>query len=198
MRRLMILLGAMLLAWSAVAQESVWQILERMSRYMNSEQGYEAQFEIKAADFQSVGSYRVKGDSYHIDVAGAEVYSDGEVRYEVDGSRKEVNIDVMDSSSRNILDNPTRCFDFVEEDYSAEVVARDNDSARIKLVAKDKSIEGEIYITVSLATAAPTKLEYVLYGERVEVAVRSIDHKVKNVKKFDRAAYKGYEIIDFR
>ena len=198
MRRLIMVLGAMLAVSGAVAQESAWQLLGRVSAYMNSEAGYEVQFEIRTADYSSEGSYRVKGNSYHIEVAGAEVYSDGEVRYEVDGSRKEVNIDVMDSASRNILDNPTRCFDFVEDDYVAEVVSRDAESVKLKLQAKDKAVEGDIYITVSAKSAAPTKLEYVLYGDRVEVVVRSIDHKVKSVKKFDRSAYKDFEIIDFR
>lgn len=198
MRRLIMVLGAMLAVSGAVAEESAWQLLGRVSAYMNSEAGYEVQFEIRTADYNSAGSCRVKGESYHIEVAGAEVYSDGKVRYEVDSSRKEVNIDVMDSASRNILDNPTRCFDFVEEDYVAEVVGRDAESVTLKLQAKDKAIEGEIFITVAVKTAAPSKLEYVLYGESVEVVVKQIDHKVKSVKAFDHSVYKDYEMIDFR
>lgn len=198
MRRLAIVLGMLMMAWSAVAQESVWQLLGRVAAYMDSEQGYEVQFDVKAADFASTGSYRVKGESYHIAVADAEVYSDGAVKYEVDNAFKEVNIDVVDRTSHNILDNPTRCFDFVESDYLAEVASRTKDIITLKIKAKDNSIEGEIYLTVLSQTAEPTKVEYVLYGERMEVVVKAIDRKSKSVKKFDKSAYKGYEINDFR
>lgn len=198
MRRLTILVVATLVSWSAVAEENVWQILQRVSAYMDSAAGYEVQFEIKSADFSSLGSYRVKDDSYYISIVGAEVYSDGDVRYEVDNTRKEVNIDQMDNSSRNILDNPTRCFDFVEDDYSAEVVNRTDDSVTIKLQSKDEAIEGEIFITILTTTAAPTKLAYKLYDETIEVIVASVNSKIKSVKEFERSAYKDYEIIDFR
>lgn len=198
MRRLTILVVATLVSWSAVAEENVWQILQRVSAYMDSAAGYEVQFEIKSADFSSLGSYRVKDDSYYISIVGAEVYSDGDVRYEVDNTRKEVNIDQMDYSSRNILDNPTRCFDFVEDDYSAEVVNRTDDSVTIKLQSKDEAIEGEIFITILTTTAAPTKLAYKLYDETIEVIVASVNSKIKSVKEFERSAYKDYEIIDFR
>lgn len=198
MRPIGIFIIAVLVSWSAAAEESVWQILQRVSAYMDSEVGYEAQFEIKAVGYASKGSYCVKGDSYYINITDAEVYSDGDVRYEVDNIRKEVNIDQMDYASRNILDNPTRCFDFVEEDYSAEVISRADKSVTIKLQAKDVAIEGEIYITIIVATGAPTKLEYKLYDEKVEVNVISIDHQAKGVKEFKRSAYQDYEIIDFR
>lgn len=198
MRRWLILVFLLSLSWSVAAEESVWQVLQSVSRFMNADKGYEVEFVINAEGFTSEGRYCVKGKSYYIEVADAEVYSDGEVRYEVDNLRHEVNVDVMDYASRNILDNPTRCFDFVEEDYTAEVVERNGEQVSLKLCAKDKQLEGEIYLTVVQNTGLPKRLEYVLYDDRVIVTVESVEKLRGEVKGFNRSTYKDYEIIDFR
>ncbi len=198
MRRLLILIFALLGSWSAAAEENVWQILQRVSRFMNAEKGYEVKFSIDAEGFASKGRYCVKDDAYYIEVADAEVYSDGKVRYEVDNARQEVNIDNMDGNSRNILDNPTRCFDFVEEDYEAAIVEQDENEAVVRLKAKDNSVEGEIILTVERKSACPKSVEYRIYDDRIYVKVEAVNHAAGAVKNFARSAYKDYEMIDFR
>lgn len=198
MRRFLILIVLLSLSCSASAVEPVWQLLQCLSDYMNAKRGYEVSFSIAAADYASEGRYCVSGDSYYIDIADAEVYCDGEVRYEVDKGRREVTIDVMDYESRNILDNPTRCFDFVEEDYTADVVECDGGVMTLKLVAKDKSVEGEIMLAVEQATGRPKRVEYILYGDRIEVEVERVEPMQGSVKRFSRSAYKDFEMIDFR
>lgn len=198
MRRFITSICLIMLSWSAAAEEGVWQILQRVSDYMGSQKGYEVRFAIKAEGYNTEGRYCVKGDSYYIEVADAEVYSDGKVRYEVDNLRHEINVDNMDSNSRNIMDNPTRCFDFVEEDYTAEIVKRSTDEVTLCLQAKDKSVEGEIYLTVNPDSGAPQRVEYLLYDDRMCVEVVAINRAAGNVKSFARSAYKDYEMIDFR
>lgn len=198
MRRFITTICLLMLSWSAAAEEGVWQILQRVSDYMGPQKGYEVRFAIKAEGYNTEGRYCVKGDSYYIEVADAEVYSDGKVRYEVDNLRREVNVDNMDSNSRNIMDNPTRCFDFVEEDYTAEIVKRDANNITLRLQSKDKSVEGEIYLTVNSDSGAPQRVEYLLYDDRMCVEVVAINRAAGNVKSFARSAYKDYEMIDFR
>ena len=198
MRRFITSICLLMLSWSAAAEEGVWQILQRVSDYMGSQKGYEVRFAIKAEGYNTEGRYCVKGDSYYIEVADAEVYSDGKVRYEVDNLRHEINVDNMDSNSRNIMDNPTRCFDFVEEDYTAEIVKQSTDEVTLCLQAKDKSVEGEIYLTVNPDSGAPQRVEYLLYDDRMYVEVVAINRAAGNVKNFARSAYKDYEMIDFR
>lgn len=198
MRRFIFLICVLVMSWSAAAEESAWQILQRVSDYMDSQKGYEVAFTIQAEGYNAEGRYCVKDDSYYIEVADAEVYSDGKVRYEVDNARREVNIDNMDGNSRNIMDNPTRCFDFVEEEYLAELVEQSADEATLRLQAKDKSVEGEIYLVVEPQTGVPLRVEYVLYGDRMSVKVDSISKWSGGVKSFSRADYKEYEMIDFR
>lgn len=199
MRRFFISLVAIFFASAVSAEEPVWQVLQRVSEYMNAQKGYEVKFAISAADYTSAGRYCVKGDAYYIDITDAEVYCDGEARYEVDNQRKEVTIDVMDYSSRNILDNPTRCFDFVEEDYEAAIVEQSDGEVVVRLQAKDQSIEGEIVLVVESNVGRPKSVEYRLYGDSVVVEVKSIDRASGGaVKRFNRSAYKDFEIIDFR
>lgn len=198
MRRLCLLIFAMFISWSATAEESVWQMLQRVSLFMNAEKGYEVKFSIEAEGFSSKGRYCVKDDSYYIEIAEAEVYSDGEVRYEVDKSRREVNIDVMNNESRNILDNPTRCFDFVEEEYTAEIVEQSGGDVTLKLRSTDEKVEGDILLTIEHSTGKPKSLEYMLYDDNILVRVENIEHKSDGVKSFSRSAYKDYEMIDFR
>lgn len=198
MRRFITTICLLMLSWSAAAEEGVWQILQRVSNYMGPQKGYEVRFAIKAEGYNTEGRYCVKGDSYYIEVADAEVYSDGKVRYEVDNLRREVNVDNMDSNSRNIMDNPTRCFDFVEEDYTAEIVKRDANNITLRLQSKDKSVEGEIYLTVNSDSGAPQRVEYLLYDDKMCVEVVEINRAAGSVKSFARSAYKDYEMIDFR
>lgn len=198
MRRFITTICLLMLSWSAAAEEGVWQILQRVSDYMGPQKGYEVRFAIKAEGYNTEGRYCVRGDSYYIEVADAEVYSDGKVRYEVDNLRREVNVDNMDSNSRNIMDNPTRCFDFVEEDYTAEIVKRDANNITLRLQSKDKSVEGEIYLTVNSDSGAPQRVEYLLYDDKMCVEVVAINRAAGNVKSFARSAYKDYEMIDFR
>lgn len=198
MRRFSLLICALLVSWGVAAQEGVWQILQRVSEYMDSKNGYEVKFSIDAEGFTSQGRYCVKGESYYISVADAEVYADGEVRYEVDNARREVNVDVMNLDSRNILDNPTRCFDFVEEDYTATIVERIGGDITLGLRAKDEKVEGEIFLTVDSKTACPKEVKYTLYDDVIKVVVEQVEHKQGDVKSFNRSQYKDYEIIDFR
>ena len=198
MRRFSLLICALLVSWSAVAQEGVWSILQRVSEYMDSKNGYEVKFSIDAEGFTSHGRYCVKGDLYYISVADAEVYADGKVRYEVDNARREVNVDVMNADSHNILDNPTRCFDFVEEDYTAVIVESSGEDVVLSLRAKDEKVEGEICLTIDSKTACPKEVKYMLYDDVIKVVVEQVEHKHDDVKSFNRSQYKDYEIIDFR
>ena len=194
----MAILAAALLPSPATAGDGVQALLRRTADYVAKLGRYTARFEITAGEYSSAGSYTVDGDAYYIEVEGAEVYSDGKTRYEVDNGRREVNVDGVDVSSRNILDNPTRCFDFVGTEYDAAVSSEEGDETTLCLRSRDESVEGEIYLTVETATGCPRHIAYVLYDDRIEVAVTHLAPASGAVKRYDRKAYSGYETIDFR
>ena len=199
MRRVVMIMMALLMGVSvARAQGGEQAVLRRVAEYVKGLGSYDVTFSVKAGDYTTAGSYSVAGDAYYILFDVAEVYSDGKTRYEVDNDRKEVSVDVVDLESRNILDNPTRCFDFVGDDYAAQIVKQDSKQAVLQLVAQDEEQEGEIVLTVDKASGKPLAVSYLLYDDRVDVEIKSFASRKEKIKSFSKALYKDYDIVDFR
>lgn len=198
MRRILFLMVAVLLCGVGFAQSKSDVLLAKLDKYIDGLGAYKITFQLLSADFVSDGYCVVSGDSYYISVGDSEVYADGKARYEVDGVRKEVNIDVVDTRSHNILDNPTRCFDFVGEDYSAEIVSEKGGQSEIHLSGNDIMEEGDIYLTIDSASGKPVSILYTLYDDKAFIEIRNIASDTTPVKRFSAAKYKGFEIIDFR
>lgn len=197
MKRFFTLLLAMAFVLSARA-EGEQMLLRRVAEYVKALGSYDAEVDVAAGEYKASGSYSVAGDSYYIKVGEAEVYADGKTRYEVDHSRKEVSVDVVDLESQNILDNPTRCFDFVGEEYAAELVKESDGVATIRLVARNEDIEGEILLGVESATGKPLSIAYILYDDRVDVKIKSLTPRKTKLPTFSKGDYKGYDMVDFR
>ena len=191
-------LQGVMAATPSAQDEQVGQLLERVAQYVKRLGAYSADFKVVAGDYTTRGRYDVSGDRYYIVLDNAEVYSDGHVRYEVNGERKEINIDVVDISSHNILDNPTRCFDFVGSDYVADIQRREAGRVTIHLRSADSSVGGDIYLTIDSSSARPIRLEYHLYDDVIEVDIISLSALKGGVKTFSERAYSGYDMIDFR
>ncbi len=199
MRKLLLILVAFIMLHSmALADEGAAEGVKRVKAYVEKLGRYEVRFNVLAGELIYVGQYHVDGDSYYIQMDNVEVYSDGKVRHEVDNERKEVSIDVMDSESRNILDNPTRCFDFAESEYRSEIQSRKDGELTIFLHATDPDVEGDIYLTIEEKSGKPRKIVYRLYDDEVEVTIDSIATVKQPLKKFSKNQYRGYEIVDFR
>ena len=198
MRRVIFSALALLICVSAVADEQSKTALQRVAHYVETLGAYDAKFKVAAGDYTTEGSYAVSGDNYYITLDEAEVYSDGKVRYEVDHNREEVNVDNVDLTSRNVLDNPTRCFDFVDSGYESDMFEQNGSQQTIHLRSTDAAIEGDIYLTIDAASARPQKLEYKLYDDIIVVDVISLEKRKTKINSFDKSKYKDYEIIDFR
>ena len=198
MRRVILSALALLVCVSAVADEQSKTALQRVAHYVEALGAYDAKFKVAAGDYTTEGSYAVSGDNYYITLDAAEVYSDGKVRYEVDHNREEVNVDNVDLTSRNVLDNPTRCFDFVDSGYESDMIEENGSQQTIHLRSTDAAIEGDIYLTIDAASACPQRLEYKLYDDIIVVDVISLEKRKTKIKSFDKSQYKDYEMIDFR
>lgn len=198
MRRVIFSALALFVCVSAVADEQSKAALQRVAHYVEALGAYDAKFKVAAGDYTTLGSYAVSGDNYYITLDEAEVYSDGKVRYEVDHNREEVNVDNVDLTSRNVLDNPTRCFDFVDSGYESDMFEQNGSQQTIHLRSIDAAIEGDIYLTIDAASACPQRLEYKLYDDIIVVDVISLEKRKTKINSFDKSKYKDYEIIDFR
>ena len=199
MRRncLIILMSVLVCATECFAQSAEQAAVRRVAEYVNKLGSYDVEFDIEAEGYEASGSYAVAGDSYHIVLPQAEVYSDGKVRYEVDHERREVNVDVVDLTSRNVLDNPTRCFDFVGDGYELSVVKQSANEVVVRIVATDEAFEGEVFLTAD-EKGRPMELKYQLYDDVIKVKIKSFAPRKAKLPTFVKTVYKDYDIIDFR
>ncbi len=158
---------------------------------------YTVTFAVEGADFAAEGSYAVEGDRYYMRVGDAEAYCDGRSKWEVDPSKREVVIDVVDTTSRSLLSNPTRAFDFLDDAFRSELLPSEGGVRRLRFVPTDKGAVMSS-ITVDVASdGSPRAVTYDLDGERIRIAIRRIEPSAE-VRRFDAVRYAGYELIDFR
>jgi len=177
------------------------EILGRVAEGFRAMKDYTVRFEVAADEYRTPGSYAVRGGSYYLRLGDdAEVYSDGRLRYEVDNRRREVTIDVVDTDSRNILNNPVHAFDFLGSEYAASLVGEQEGHAVVRLTPApgNTSSAGNIVLTVDTAAMRPVSLRYDYDGEQVQVSVLGIKPLETPLKAFAKDNYAGYEFIDFR
>lgn len=173
------------------------EYMRRLARGMGSMRAYTVDFRAVAGDESVRGRYAVEAERYHIVVAGNEVYGDDKLRREVDSSKREIVIDAADTTSRNLLINPTRGFRFIGDDYTPRLDSESDGRAVVTLTPAGKGVAGTITVVMSAADAMPERIEYDTEGETVTIIIESIA-KSAVVPRFDAALYPDYEIIDFR
>ena len=161
---------------------------------------YGVSFEVRSDEYVTRGRYAVAGEGYYLVLGDAEVYCDGAVRFEVDNRRREVTIDVVDTDSRNILNNPVHAFDFLGSEYAASLAGEQEGRAVVRLTPApgNTSSAGNIVLTVDTAAMRPVSLRYDYDGEQVQVSVLGIKPLETPLKAFAKDNYAGYEFIDFR
>lgn len=109
------------------------ELLRRLVASIRALGDYGVSFAVESGDQTVEGHYSVSGNRYSMTLGDAEVFCDGKVRYEVDHRRREVVIDRVNESSRNIVDNPTRAFDFLDAQYRASLVSEVGSCAVVRL-----------------------------------------------------------------
>ena len=176
------------------------EILERLAAEFRAMKGYEVDFALEAGEYRARGRYAVEGMGYELTLGDVEVYCDGTVRYEVDKERREVTIVGVDTTSRNLLNNPVRAFDFLGDDYRSELLSEAGGKASVRLtpVAGSGASVGTVTVTVSTATMRPEALDYDYEEERIHVDVLRVAPLPSSLQPFDRSRFEGYEFIDFR
>ena len=110
-RRLLVFLLSLPLC--AAAQDRAQELLQRMTAAFRALPAYEVRFEVPTGGDAVAGRFAVKGDSYYIALGDAEVFGTADVRYEVDGRRREVTVAPVEHTSQNLLSDPVHAFDSV-------------------------------------------------------------------------------------
>lgn len=176
------------------------ELLRRLVASIKALGDYGVSFAVESGDQTVEGHYSVSGNRYSMTLGDAEVFCDGKVRYEVDHRRREVVIDRVNESSRNIVDNPTRAFDFLDAQYRASLVSEAGSCAVVRLTPAEGGAlpVGSILLEVDTSAAKPRSLTYDFDGEQIVVRVSRIAAEHAALRTFDASACKGYEFIDFR
>ncbi|MEG1673131.1 MAG: LolA-like putative outer membrane lipoprotein chaperone [Alistipes sp.] len=202
MKKNLIFVVALLLccAQSSVAVNGrAAEILNGLASHVRALGRYEVAFSVVTGEQTTAGFYAVQGNNYYIHIGDAEVYGDAATRYEVNNKTKEVSIDKMDASARNILNNPTRAFDLVGNEFTVELLWERGTTAAVRLTPKSsKSSMSTMTVTVDTQQMQPKSLLYDFDGNRVEITVQRMSAAKSAPRVFNRVEYKTYELIDFR
>lgn len=194
-----LLLAALFAVLSVQADNRPQAVLKQLTAALGALEGYSVVFEVHTDGDVVPGYYEVSGDNYYMHVNGQEVYGDAEFRYEIDPDRKEVVIDRVDLTSHNLLNNPTRAFDFIDGEYAASLLSEKGSTAVIRLTPlRIQSAVGQIDVEVDTARSLPTAVIYEIDGDRVRIDIRSVTVHEASPRTFDAENYAGYEWIDFR
>ena len=127
---------------------------------------YTVTFAVEGDDFAAEGSYAVEGDRYYMRVGDAEAYSDGVSKWEVDPSKREVVVDVVDTQSRSLLGNPTRAFDFLDDAFRSELLPSEGEVRRLRLTPVDK---GAAMSSITVDVAADGSPRAVIYLSLIHI-----------------------------
>lgn len=175
-------------------------IVRRLAARFREMPDYEAVFRIEGGSFEMSGRYAVSGEAYYLAVEGAEVFCDGTVRFEVNKRLQEVTVEAVSRESRNLLDNPTRAFDFADSAYAPRFAGERNGELRVQLTPLPGSdgASGTVTVVVSAATGDPVRIEYDYDGDTLAIQLLSVRPSSAPLPRFSAANYPGYEFIDFR
>ena len=146
------------------------------------------------------GYFMVEGDAYYITLGVMEVFSDGKLRYEINNERKEVVEDRVNLEACDLLTNPTRAFSFVPNEFKSEVVSSSSDVVVLKLAPKSAAM-GIDSITLKLkrngSKVVPVNIAYDYDGDTVSVALSVADIADAKLPRWDKTAYRAYDIVSF-
>lgn len=160
---------------------------------------YALYMKVEAYGEQMNGYFMVEDDSYYIQLGIMEVYSDGKYRYEVNNERKEVTEDRVNLDSCDLLTNPTRAFEFLEEEFTASIHETIHNGAILKLVPKQSADITAVYVSMMWRDGRiiPLAIKYDYDGEEVAIALVMADANTAVMPSWKQSAYRTYDMVSF-
>lgn len=198
MKKLLILSFAMLTAVSVSAQITAREWIEALNYTLGDK--YALFMRVDAYGVEIKGYFMVEEDSYYIQLGIMEVYSNGKLRYEINNERKEVTEDRVDLSSVDLLTNPTRAFEFVEDEFTATIEEDIHNGVILKLVPKEDIGISAIYVSVvndGKGNITPHAIKYDYEGDEVAIALIMADATGSVLPRWNKSSYTSYDIVSF-
>ena len=191
------LLMALMLALNVSAQINAHDWIDGLNYTLDNR--YALFMKVEAYGEEMNGYFMVEDDSYYIQLGMMEVYSDGKLRYEVNNERKEVTEDRVNLSSRDLLTNPTRAFEFVEEEFTASISENIHNGAILKFVPKQSADITAVYVSVVWQDGriVPLAIKYDYEGEEVAIALVMADVESAVLPRWKATTYKSYDFVSF-
>lgn len=210
MKKILILILTVMCAAVAAADTRSGELLSALSSKIGGfKSGYQVKFRVAIQGQGAVdGEYIVSGDKFYIKIENREIYSNGRVKYEVNGDDREVVVDNVNPNDKDILTNPTRAFEFLGGNFVHSYTGRGAAGARAcEVVVLKPTAKGTPYSDITLmidrANGLPAQISYRMaeLSSDVMITVLSFSERTElkeSVFNFDKARYKGFEVIDFR
>lgn len=197
MRRFCLLLVALMCAVNLSAQTTAREWIDGVNYTLDDR--YALYMKVKAYGEEMNGYFMVDKDNYYIQLGVMEVYSDGKLRYEVNNERKEVTEDRVNLTSRDLLTNPTRAFEFLEEEFTATINEKIHNGVILKLVPKQSADITAVYVSIVWRDGRiiPLAIKYDYDGEEVSIGLVMADVSSAVLPRWNKMAYKHYDIVSF-
>lgn len=191
------LLMALMLVHNVSAQINARDWIDGLNYTLDNR--YALFMRVDAYGEQMNGYFMVEDDSYYIQLGVMEVYSDGKLRYEINNERKEVTEDRVNLSSRDLLTNPTRAFEFVEEEFTASISENIHNGVILKLEPKQSADITAVYVSVVWRDGriVPLSIKYDYDGEEVAIALIMSDVATAVMPRWSVDTYKTYDMVSF-
>lgn len=189
-------------ALGASAQQSPREWIDMLNRSLGASYGVHVEVTTDDSEEPVAGYYIVDGDSYYLQLGVMEVYSDAKLRYEINNERKEVTEDVVNLESVDLLTNPTRAFNFVDDEFDASIVEQNAEGATLRLVPKDELLgisDIRLVLRRDGATVMPTDVSYDYDGYVVDIELHVVDTQDTSLPRWAerKANYRAYDMVSF-
>ena len=198
MKRFIILFVALCLPLALFAQQEGDAWLKDLDTTLGNK--FAMEVDVSVAEEPIMGYFMVDGDGYYISLGIMEVYSDGKLRYEINNERKEVVEDRVNLAACDLLSNPTRAFSFVPQEFLSDVTSGTNERVTLRLTPKSEAM-GIDAITLTLqrsgSQVAPVAISYDYDGDAVSIALSVADVSDVKLPRWDKSAYRAYDIVSF-
>ena len=189
-------------ALGASAQQSPREWIDMLNRSLGASYGVHVEVTTDDSEEPVAGYYIVDGDSYYLQLGVMEVYSDAKLRYEINNERKEVTEDVVNLESVDLLTNPTRAFNFVDDEFDASIVEQNAEGATLRLVPKDELLgisDIRLVLRRDGATVMPTDVSYDYDGSVVDIELHVVETQDTSLPRWAerKTNYRAYDMVSF-
>lgn len=205
MKRHFILIGLMLIAGMANAQETAGELVKRVIDQLNSHKNYEITFDyeignsVTAASEKESGKATLQGEAYNLEIADQQIISDGKTLWTYLIDDEEV---MVGNATDESLITPIKMLTSYDKDYSMKYVKHADKGKKCVEMLNPKGEFKRITLTID-----EKKLEI----EKAKIEAQSGDEMVVTIKSytydktlktnffiFDEKEHKNVDVIDMR